>query len=370
MSVSSRRLYRCTVASGAVVCAALLASCTGPKGTAPTSGGSAIQAPAAPAAPPADVLSKFENPRKPSGPLRFQIISNAITPFWDPMKVGMERQAKEMGVAATWAGPSKSDVGQQRRLLEDAVSKGVDGIAVSCVDPDALKPVINDLMSRTNPPLPIITIDSDSPGSNRLAYIGTNNFEAGRRAGEAATKLLPQGGDVVAFVGYKGAANARERIDGFRSAAEPKGIKVIQVMEDQTDVTKARKNVEDIISKYGDKVKGFLGIYSYNGPAIASAVTAANKRAQYKVMCFDSEPSTIEALQKSNVDFTIVQNPYKFGTLAVQMLTLINRKGLSEAKKEMSIPDNYVIDTGVQVVTPENVGAFLAELQKMGIKSS
>jgi ribose transport system substrate-binding protein len=363
---------RAAGASVLLVSATLLTAC-GNKTTPPTGGPqttAAIEPPPPAKAPPADVLARFEKPRKPSGPLRIKIITNAVAPFWDPMSVGMDKTAKEMGVTATWSGPTSGAVPEQRRLLEDAVSSGVDGIAMSAINAEALKPVINDLMMKGTPPIPIITIDSDSPDSNRLAYIGTNNFQAGRRAGEAAVKLMPAGGDIVGFVGTQGADNAMERINGFKSVAEPKGIHIIGVLEDQSDKTKARKNVEDAINKYGDKVKGFLGIYSYNGPAIAAAVMSANKRDQYKVMCFDSEPSTIEALKKGNVDFTVVQDPYMFGVDAVKFLTLINRKGIAEAKKELDMPDNYVIDTGVTVVTPSTITAFLGKLAARGIKSS
>lgn len=330
----------------------------------------AIEPPPPAKAPPADVLAMFEKPRKPTGPLKIRIVTNAIAPFWEPMQIGMQRQAKEMGVDADWSGPRSGAVPEQRRLLEDAVAAGADGIALSAINAEALAPVIDELMKKGNPPIPIITIDSDSPQSNRLAYIGTNNFEAGKRAGEAAVALLPEGGDIVAFVGVLGTDNATQRINGFKSVAEPKGIHVISVMEDQSDKTKARKNVEDAINKYGDKVKGFLGVWSYNGPAIAAAVTSANKRSQYKVMCFDTEPTTIEALKKDNVDFTVVQDPYMFGLDAVKLLTLINRKGLPEAKKEMNLPDNYVVDTGVTIVTPKNLDEFLGKLKERGIQSS
>ena len=358
--------------------AALLASVTlltacGNNANAPggnTQTTAAIEPPPPPEPPPADVLAMFEKPRKPSGPLRIRIVTNAIAPFWDPMQVGMERQAKEMGVEASWSGPRTGAVPEQRRLLEDAVASGADGIALSAINAEALTPVINELMKKGNPPIPIITIDSDAPESNRLAYIGTNNFEAGRRAGEAAVKLLPDGGDIVAFVGVLGTDNATQRINGFKSVAEPKGIHIVSVLEDQSDKTKARKNVEDAINKYGDKVKGFLGVWSYNGPAIAAAVTSADKRDQYKVMCFDSEPTTIEALKKGNVDFTVVQDPYMFGLDAVKFLTLVNRKGIAEAKKEMSLPDNYVVDTGVTIVTPESINEFLGKLKERGIQSS
>ncbi|HEY3265282.1 MAG TPA: substrate-binding domain-containing protein [Armatimonadota bacterium] len=368
---------RIAVAAGvALSCAGLLCSCAPKTAQNPSAPGAppvpeaALQPPPAPAAPSADVQAKFAKPRKATGPLKFQIVSNAKSPFWDPVKIGMDRQAAAEGATASMAAPDRLEVPLQRRLLEAALAKGVDGIAVSAIDAQALKPIINEIMDKGAPPIPIICVDSDSPESNRLAYIGTNNFAAGQAAGNAAVKLLPKGGDVVAFVGTKGTENAAERINGFRSAAEPKGIKVIAVMEDQGDKTKARKNVEDVINKYGDKLAGFLGVYSYNGPAIAAAVQSAKKRANYKIMSFDLEPATIDALKTKDVDFTIVQNPYDFGRLAVQFLTLVNRKGLPAARAEMKMPENGVVDTGVNVVTPDNIAQFLQGMQKKGITSS
>ncbi|HEY3414548.1 MAG TPA: sugar-binding protein [Armatimonadota bacterium] len=360
----------------ALISAAIISSC-GNKTATPAGSGAGgsgpaadLQPPAAAQPPSAEVTKLFEAPRKPSGPLKFQIISNAQSAFWEAARTGMKDEARALGVEATFNAPDKSEVPQQRRLLEDAVSKGVDGIAVSAMDPEALEPIINELMMKGKPPVPIITIDSDSPASHRLAYIGTNNFQAGKAAGEAALKFLPKGGDIVAFVGNKGAANATERVNGFRSVTEPHGIKVIAVMEDRTDKTLARKNVEDVINKYGDKVAGFLGVWAYNPPAIVAAVQSAHKRAQYKIFCFDLEPGTIDALKAGQVDYTIVQKPYKFGSLGIQFLTEINRKGLAAAQAELKMPANGVIDTGVTVVTKDNVDKFVADLNKLGIKSS
>ena len=372
-SVPMRRLSSVGVV---LVSAALISSC-GNKPAPPAGGGgpgpapaSDLQPPAAPQPPSAEVTKLFETPRKPTGPLKFQIISNAQSAFWEAARTGMKDEAGKLGVEANFNAPDKSEVPKQRRLLEDAISSGVDGIAVSAMDPEALKPIIDELMMKGKPPVPIITIDSDSPASHRLAYIGTNNFQAGKAAGEAALKFLPKGGDIVAFVGNKGAANAGERINGFRSVTEPHGIKVIAVMEDKTDKTLARKNVEDVINKYGDKVVGFLGVWAYNPPAIVAAVQSAHKRAQYKIFCFDLEPGTIDALKAGQVDYTIVQNPYKFGSLGIQFLTQINRKGLAAANAELKMPANSVLDTGVTVVTRENVDKFVADLHKLGIKSS
>ena len=65
--------------------------------------------------------------------VKIAIITNAIAPFWNPMIVGMERAAKEYNVDASWKGPQNGQVAEQKRLIEEAVAQGVDGISISAI---------------------------------------------------------------------------------------------------------------------------------------------------------------------------------------------------------------------------------------------
>lgn len=311
--------------------------------------------------------SAFETPRKADGDLTIKIVTNGISPFWDPMAVGMKKAAEELGCKADWTGPQNSTVAEQKRMVEDALASGADGIALSCIEPEASVALIKLVLDRG---VPIITFDSDSPTSGRLCYIGTNNFNAGKAAGEKACELLPNGGKFVGFVGNVSASNARDRRDGFVEAAKAKNIEVVDVLEDNKDATRARTNVQDALAKQGDQIQGLLGLFSYNGPAIVQAVTNANMRDKYKIVAFDAEPVTLQELDKGNIDATVVQKPYDFGYLSTKLLYLINRKGWSEAKKEMKIPDDGMYDTGVEVITPATVKDYRKGLEKLGIKSS
>lgn len=310
----------------------------------------------------------FQQPRKESGDVFVQIVTNGISPFWNPMVVGMEKTAAEVGCKADWSGPSDATVAAQKQMVESAVAKGADGIAISCIEAKATEPIINELIGKK---IPVITFDSDAPDSKRLAYIGTNNFNAGKAAGEAAVKLLPNGGKFVAFVGNISAQNARERRDGFVEATKGHNIELVgEPIDDGKDASRARRNVEDAMAKHGEEVQGFLGLFSYNGPAIVQAVTAAGKRDKYKIVAFDAEPKTLEELAKGNIDATVVQKPYDFGVLSTKLLYLINRKGWPAAKAELKIPDDGLYDTGVEVVTPATVKQYQESLAKLGIKSS
>jgi ribose transport system substrate-binding protein len=309
----------------------------------------------------------FAAPRKAEGTVNVQIVTNGISPFWDPMAVGMKKAASEVGCDAAWSGPRDSTVVEQKRMVEEALAKGADGLALSCIEAEASVPIIDAVLEKK---VPCITFDSDSPKSKRLVYIGTNNFNAGVAAGEAAAKLFPKGGKFIGFVGNISAQNARERRDGFIKGAKDAGIELIDVIDDNKDPARAQQNVQDAINKHGDKVQGFLGLFSYNGPSIVRAVTGANLRSKYKIICFDAEPQTLLELEKGNVDATVVQKPYDFGYLSTKLLYLINRKGLDEAKKELKIPEDGIYDTGVEVITPSSVKKYKADLEKLGIKSS
>src|SRR5262249_36941631 len=140
--------------------------------------------------------------------------------------------------------------------------------------------------------IPVITFDSDSEKSKRLVYLGTNNYEAGKHAGEEAVKLLPNGGKFVTFVGNMSAQNARDRYQGFLDAVKGHNIEPLQEpFQDKADKTGAAyRNVADSITKYGDKINLFLGLWAYNGPAIVDEVKKANIRSKVKIVCFDGDP--------------------------------------------------------------------------------
>jgi ribose transport system substrate-binding protein len=295
-----------------------------------------------------------------------KIITNGVSPFWDPMQVGMEKAAAKYGCEASWAGPPNAQIPDQKRLVEDAISRKFDGLAVSAIDAGALTPNLNQAVDAG---ILTITFDSDAPKSKRLLYIGTNNYNAGKAAGEEAKKLFPNGGKIIAFVGNRSAENARDRENGFKDAIKGTNIEVVDVQEDNKDVSRARKNVEDAIQAHKE-VNGFLGLYSYNGPAIVDAVTAANARSRYKIITFDAEPKTMQALQAGKIDFTVVQKPYDFGYRAVEFLYKAKTEGVDKARQELKIPANGLVDTGVELISQKNYPDFKKRMDALGVKSS
>jgi ribose transport system substrate-binding protein len=323
-------------------------------------GGDKEQEVSSPAPPPATTGAP------PAQKVVIQIVTNGVSPFWDPMEIGMNRAAAKYGCDASWSGPQTAQIPDQIRLIESAVARKVGGMAVSAIDAQALTRTIDQAVDAG---ILTITFDSDAPKSKRLIYIGTNNYKAGQAAGEEAKKLFPAGGKIVAFVGNRSAENARDRENGFKDALKGTNIEVVDVLEDQKDPSRARKNAEDVIQARKE-VNGLLGLYSYNGPAIVDAVTAANAAGRYQIMAFDAEPKTLQALEKSQIAFTVVQKPYEFGYRSVEFLFKAKTEGVEKAKQALNVPADGIVDTGVDIITPEKYPEFKRQMEELGIKSS
>ena len=319
-------------------------------------------------------------PAEIPGAPKFKVVTNGISPFWTAMSVGLYQADIDLKVNGDWQAPEPDTNAAQVKVIQDALASKTDGIAVSVIEDKALKTTIDDAVKAG---VPVITFDSDSAESARMCYLGTNNFEAGRAAGETAKKLFPNGGKLVAFVGNMSAQNARDRYNGFKEALKGTNITFIKdtPYEDNKDTSVARKNVEDAIAKYGSQLTGCVGLYSYNGPAIIHAVQSAGVRDKMKIICFDGEPETLASLAKGEVDVTVVQKPYEFGRLSIMLLNLIKKDGgidkaLDDLKPELDKLNmkldkaKHSIDTGVDVITPENAKPFLDKLKERGLKST
>src|SRR5204863_9043004 len=142
---------------------------------------------------------------------------------------------------------------------------GYNGIAIIVIAPDEQTRQVNKACAQTN----VICQDSDAANSNRLLYIGTNNYEAGKVLGQQIIKLLPNGGKMAVFVGTFSADNARQRLKGIEDAIKDHNVEIIARKEDNKNANLARSNVENVINAYPD-VALLCGLWSYNGPAIAS----------------------------------------------------------------------------------------------------
>lgn len=281
-------------------------------------------------------------------------VSNTVSDFWTIAKSGVTDGERDFKVQCEFRMPAQGTATEQKQIIENLLVKGVTGIAISPINPANQ----TDLLNKTAESVNLICMDSDAPDSKRLCYVGTNNYKAGKTAGEEMKKALPNGGKVVLFVGTLDALNARERRQGILDAVKGSKVQVIDTLTDNADHTKAKTNVEDTLVKHPD-VAGLMGLWSYNGPAIAEAVKAAGKQDKVKIVTFDEEAGTLQAVKDGVIFSTIVQNPYEFGYQSMRILGALARG------EDPKLPENKILFIPERVINKENVDAFWAKLKKL-----
>src|SRR4051812_15422788 len=240
--------------------------------------------------------------------VKLAFVTNTTADFWTMARKGTETADNELENVDVEFHIADGTAADQRRIVDDLLTKGVTGIAISPVDPANQTPMINEIAQKGV----VITQDSDAPDSNRMAYIGTDNFAAGKQAGALIREALPNGGKIMLFVGKIDAQNAKERYEGIKQTIAGTKIQILDVKTDDADQVRAKANATDTIVKHPD-VAALIGLWGYNGPAIVSALKEAKKLGQIKVVCFDDDPQTVAGIMDDSVYGTIVQQPYEFG---------------------------------------------------------
>src|SRR5256714_1254612 len=267
-------------------------------------------------------------------------VTNSSADFWTIARRGCEKADQELDdVEVEFKIPGEGSAAEQKRIVDDLLAKGIDGIAISPVDPVNQTQMLNDLAKQVL----VLTQDSDAPQSNRACYLGTDNRAAGRQAGELIKEALPAGGKIMVFVGKSDAQNAKERYEGIKEALAGSKVTIIGLRTDDTDLVRAKANVSDTLVKSPD-IAGLVGLWSYNGPAILNAVKDAGKVGQVKIVCFDEDDQTLAGIKAGGIYATVVQQPFEFGYQSIVMMAKVLRGDKSgiPASKQVFIPTQAI----------------------------
>jgi len=295
----------------ALLCALILSSCQ--PGTSPTN-----------------------NNAGSGGPHKLAFVPNNASDFWIIARKGTEKAEKEIpGIKVEFRIPADGTAAEQQRIVDELLAKGINGIAISPVDPANQTAMLD----RASTQAVVVTQDSDAPNSKRVCYIGTDNVAAGKQAGELLKEALPQGGKVMVFVGTLDASNAQQRYQGLKEAIAGSNIQIINVRTDNTDRVRAKANAADTLVTNSD-VAGMVGLWSYNGPAILNAVKEANKADKVKIIAFDEEDETLNGIKEGAIYATVVQQPFEFGYQSIAMMAKVlngDKSGIP-AGKQIFVP--------------------------------
>ncbi|WP_333769003.1 substrate-binding domain-containing protein [Streptomyces sp. IBSBF 2435] len=295
------------------------------------------------------------------------MVVNVAVDYWNAGKAGFNKGLKDLGVKGTYQAPANGRLDQQLSIIQTLRGQGITGLSVSAIDPTAIKSPIS---SANKAGIPVLAIDSPLPKEDGAAlYLGTPNYTAGQKAGEAMKQALGGKGQVVILVGSLTTSNAVERIQGFEDALKGTGIKVAQKLSDGMDAAKALTNAQTAIQTNPD-INGLYGVYSYDGPSAGQAVQAAGKTGRVKIVSDDSDPQTLKFVQSGVIQATVLQQPYQQGYTGAYLLAafkVLGKQATLDLVKPYLESDGATLSSGVGLVTGGNLADYQAKLKDLGI---
>jgi ribose transport system substrate-binding protein len=288
----------------------------------------------------------------------YLVAANIKVPYWQAANSGLVRAAKELGVQAEMVGPDTHEPAAEQEQFRKAVAKKPAGILVSPADANLLKADIDSALAQG---IPVITMDSDAPGSKRLTFIGTNNYEAGMNGGKVLVQQLKGKGNVVVFT-MPGQANLEERLHGYRDViGNNPGVKITRVVDMRGDSRIAFDTTNDITTKNASSVDAFVCLEALSCKEVAEVLS--RKRVTGKVIvAMDTDKDTLDWIQKGGIAATIAQKPFTMAFYGVKILDDLHH--YKPAKLDAGFvqdpfaPVPYFVDTGATLIDKSNLDQF------------
>lgn len=259
-------------------------------------------------------------------------------PYWIAIEKGAKDAGKQFNIYVEYRGPIQSNMDEQLKLLEKSIAENVDGIIVQSLNNEKFTPLINKAMSKG---IPVITIDTDAPSSNRLSYVGTDNYNAGQELGYRVLKETSGKGKIGVIIGDITAENQKLRLNGFKSVIEKQtNMEIIEVLSSNISRIKAGQQAEKILRNHPE-ITILVGTSALDAVGMLEATENLN-RIDVQIFGFDDIDDTLHAIKENKIVATVVQKPYQIGYKSVSLLNDYF-KGLSipnEAYTEITIIDS------------------------------
>ncbi|MDQ0393088.1 sugar ABC transporter substrate-binding protein [Labrys monachus] len=266
-----------------------------------------------------------------------------------PMRKGVELAAKELNVDAQFTGPVGGGAEKQVAELENWITKGVDGIAVSSSSTDALAPVINKALAAG---IPVVTFNTDNPASSRLTFVGQDLVYSGVVMGDTLVKAMGDKGKILVFTVDAAAQWSKDRENGVRQAlAKHPGITIASLVNTTNEPQQIYAAIENAVLANPD-ITGIISLDCCSFPAIGQYLERNGLSGKIPVVGSDLLPQTRELIQSGALTATITQNPQRQGHDSVLVLDQIYAQG--------KMPPAHT-DTGVEVIDKSNVEQHEAE---------
>jgi ribose transport system substrate-binding protein len=282
---------------------------------------------------------------------------NTNLPYWQEAEAGFNDAAKQMGVKGELTGPAAFSPNEELTAFQQAVSQKPSGILLAASTPEIFREPINAAVQQG---IPVICVDADSPESNRILFVGTDNFRAGQESGRRMGELLKGKGNIV-VVTVPGQFNLGERLRGVEEVLKKfPGIKIGKTIDDKGDPRDAYDAISALVQGK-DKPDGIIGLEASGGAGAADALHRLDLTGKIPIVAFDKDPETLDWIQRGAISATVVQKPYVMSYYGLKFLDDLHHNAVHDFKDWRTSPTPPMpawVDTGTAIVDKNNLTAF------------
>ena len=277
------------------------------------------------------------------------VLKTANNPFFIDMQKGAEEAAKKLGVnLIVQAAEREVDVEKQMQIIENLIQTKV---AALCVTPSGSREIVPAIEKANRAGIPVVIVDTRvdakamSESSGKVSsFIGSDNYEGGKLAGEFIAKKLGGKGKVAVLEGIPGHETGDSRLKGFREAL--KATPEIEIVASQTanwERDQGFNVFQNILQSHPD-IQAVFACSDLMALGAVEAIAAAKKTGQITVIGFDASDEARKAVLAGTMDATVAQSPAEMGALAVEnAYHLIKGEAV---KAELVVP--------IKLITKEN----------------
>jgi len=266
--------------------------------------------------------------------------------FWKSIHAGAAKAAAELEVEILWMGPAREDDrDDQIKVVENMISRRVDGIVIAPLDDRAL---VRPLADAAREGIPVVVIDSGLDWDGMVSFVATDNRAGGVLGARALGERMGGRGEALMMRYMEGSASTIEREKGFLEtmAAEFPGIEIVSSNQYAgATVESATQTAENLLINH----PALDGIFCPNESStfgMLLALRSDGRAGDVHFVGFDAGEKLIEGLEEGAIEGLVVQNPFRMGEDGVRTI-------VAHLARE-TVPER--IDTGVVVVTSGNVG--------------
>ena len=297
--------------------------------------------------------------------INIAVVGKDTTPYWNDVELGAKAAGERLGVSVEFFVPSKEEPASwQLRQVKELAARPVDGMAFSAFDPKTLNPTILKAMQSG---IPCIAMDTDVGNKNRHVYIGANDYQAGKQAGEELMSILEVKGRIAIVASFSSKTASLKRVRGFSDVlAHNINVDIVATLEEENNLVQT-SDVVSLLDSYPD-LDGIFYASNSDGIAIGESLKKADKAGRVKAVGIGESSDLMEYIKSDVIQATVARTPYVIGYLAILVLHNMAVVGIPNALK--ILPESRMIDTGIVLVTRENIPQYREQLTESGAKVS